>query len=210
MWKVWYCKTHGYYRDEEKRCENCVEIMDEEKAVRLGKLLSGILRHFPERFGVRMSVEGWANLDYIARVLSKRNRWVRKKHIIALVKSDEKGRYEIKRNMIRARYGHSINVDLDYEDNELEKLYYGSNEEEAERILEIGLKPVKQRYVHLSTSVEKAIEVGSLRSDNPVIIEVDAKKAQEDGIRIMKATEHIALAEEIPPKYLRIISESMK
>lgn len=208
MWKVWYCRNHGYYRAEERKCESCIEIMDEEKVVRLGKLLSGVLRHFPERFGVRMTPEGWVNMDYLARALSRKMRWVRKKHIIALVSSDEKGRYEIRKNMIRARYGHSVNVELDYEDNDLEKLYYGSNEEEAERILEVGLKPVKQRYVHLSTTLEKAIEVGSLRSETPVIIEVDARKAQEDGIRIMKATKDIALAEEIPPKYLRLIKES--
>jgi len=208
MWKVWYCKTHGYYRAEEKKCESCVEVMDEERAVRLGKLLSGILRHFPERFGVRISSEGWANLDYLTRAIARKNHWVRKRHIIALVKSDEKGRYEIRKNMIRARYGHSINVNLDYEENNLEKLYYGSTEEEAGRILEVGLKPVKQRYVHLSTSLEKALEVGSLRSENPVIIEVDAKRAQEDGIRIIRATEDIALAEEIPPKYLKLITES--
>ena len=59
-------------------------------------------------------------------------------------------------------------------------LYYGTSEEEADRILEIGLKPVNQHYVHLSKSIEEAVKVACIRTEHPVIIEVDARKAQRE------------------------------
>ena len=82
-------------------------------------------------------------------------------------------------------------------------LYYGTSEEEAQRMMEIGIKPVNQKFVHLSTTIEKSKEVASLRTDSPIVLEVDAKKAREDGIRIIKANELIALAKEIPAKYIK-------
>ncbi len=81
-------------------------------------------------------------------------------------------------------------------------LYYGTSEEEAQRITEVGIKPVKQTFVHLSTTLEKSIEVAVLRTENPIVFEIDAKKARENGIRIIKANETIALAKEIPPQYI--------
>ncbi len=128
------------------------------------------------------------------------NRWL----IKALIYSDSKGRYEFKDSKIRAKYGHSVEVELnDYPTAEEDTLYYGTSEEEAQRILEVGIKPVNQTFVHLSTTIEKSEEVARLRTDDPIILEIDAKRAKEDGIRIVKANEFIALAKEIPPKYIK-------
>ena len=87
-------------------------------------------------------------------------------------------------------------------DAEEELLYYGTSEEESVRLLELGIKPVNQTFVHLSTTLEKSEEVARLRTDEPIILEVDAKKARDDGIRLIKVNEHIVLAKEIPPQYI--------
>ena len=86
-------------------------------------------------------------------------------------------------------------------------LYYGASPEEVDVLLENGIFPIKQRYVHLSTSYEKAAEVALIHTENPVIIQIDALRAQEDGISLKLATDYIVLAEKIPPEYLFVVED---
>jgi len=154
MEEIRFCPYHGFYRGERCKCGAEGElILPKEKVEKLGKFISGILRHFPDKFGLNMDENGWVNLESLARVVRKKYRWANVWLIKALVYSDEKQRYELKDDMIRARYGHSIDVKLnDLPQAEEDVLYYGTSEEEAHRMLEIGIKPVNQRYVHLSTN----------------------------------------------------------
>jgi len=124
---------------------------------------------------------------------------------MALVKSDPKERYEVSRGRVRARYGHSVSVELDHPENEMPVLFYGAAEEEAERLLEIGLRSASQRYVHLSTSPEKAWHVGTFRTSNPKVIRVDAAAAQSEGVKMMAVNENIVISDPIPPEYLSIL-----
>jgi len=208
MEDIRFCPEHGYYRGVE--CEICgfkgEVILDREKVEKLGRFVSGILRHFPQKFNLEMDENGWVDFEELSRIVSRKYRWANKWLIKAMVYSDKKGRYEISENRIRARYGHSVDVKLsDYELAENDILYYGTSEEEAHRLLEIGIKPVNQRYVHLSTTIEKGIEVAMLRTDDPIILAIDAKKARESGIKFLKANEFIVLSEEIPPDYIKVL-----
>ncbi len=205
MEEIRFCPEHGFYRGEICSCGFKGEvILERDKVERLGRFISGILRHFPDKFKLEMDENGWVDFEKLVKITERKFRWANRWLIKALVYSDVKERYEIKNEKIRARYGHSVKVKLkDYPTAEEDVLYYGTSEEEAHRMLEIGIKPVNQTFVHLSTSIEKGMEVAMLRTDNPVIIEIDAKKAKEDGLRIIKANKFIALAEEIPSKYIR-------
>lgn len=198
------CKEHGYYRGRSCDCgEEGEFILDADRTVRLGKILSGALRHFPEDLGVEVDEGGWADVDNLLEAIKKRYPWVEPVHIEALISSDLKGRYEYDGICIRARYGHSIDVELDYPESTLFRLYYGASEEEADRILEIGLRPIDQSYVHLSTSRDNAVFAASFRIDHPIILEVLADEARAKGIRILHVNEKIALARAIPPEFLQ-------
>jgi putative RNA 2'-phosphotransferase len=200
------CPTHGFYRGERCRCGYKGElILDKNSVEKLGRFVSGILRHFPDRFKLEMDEGGWVDFDSLVRVVSRKYKWANQWLLKAMIYSDEKKRYELKDDRLRARYGHSVKVKLDYPIAEEDLLYYGTGEEEAQRLLDIGIKPVNQTYVHLSVTIEKSEEVARLRTDKPIILEINARKAREDGIRIIKVNEHIALVEEIPPQYIRRI-----
>ncbi len=205
MEDIRFCPEHGFYRGEVCKCGTRGElILEKEKVEKLGRLISGILRHFPDKFGLNIDENGWVNFESLVRAVRRRYKWVNKWIIKALIYSDEKKRYELNGDKIRARYGHSIDVELnDMPEAEEDVLYYGTSEEEAQRIIEIGIKPVNQTFVHLSSTIEKSEEVARLRTDNPIILEIDAKKARNDGIRIIKANDIIALAKEIPAKYIK-------
>lgn len=209
MEDIRFCPTHGFYRGEVCSCGLKGEIvLRKDKVEKLGKFVSGLLRHFPQKFELEIDENGWVSFEELVRVVSRKYRWANRWVLKAMVYSDEKKRYEIKGEKIRARYGHSIDIKLsDMPEAEEDTLYYGTSEEEANRMLEIGIKPVNQAYVHLSTSIERSIEVATLRTNKPIILEIDAKKAREDGIRILKANDFIALAKEIPAKYIKKVHQ---
>ncbi|OYT33591.1 RNA 2'-phosphotransferase [Archaeoglobales archaeon ex4484_92] len=204
MEDIRFCPEHGFYRGETCICGVKGElILRRDKVERLGRLISGILRHFPDKFGLSIDKNGWVNFESLVRAVRRKYKWANKWIIKALVYSDAKKRYELVGEKIRARYGHSINVELDDMPECLNNiLYYGTSEEEAQRMIEIGIKPVNQTFVHLSITIEKGEEVARLRTDKPIILEIDAKEARKNGIRIIKANDVIALAKEIPAKFI--------
>ncbi|WP_406656057.1 RNA 2'-phosphotransferase [Methanolobus sp. ZRKC2] len=202
------CKQHGYFRGD--LCPECDDegryVLDDEREERLGRFVSGSLRHFPDDVGLEMDLQGWVDMDILCDIMKKRYKWGTMERLVSLVESDKKGRYEIDGSFIRARYGHSVEVDLvsDYPENDLPYLYYGVSQEEADMLLENGITPVRQCYVHLSTSLDKAMRAASIHTENPVIFEIDAVSAQENGIDIVVVNDDIVLAKSIPAEYISI------
>jgi len=200
------CPAHGVFRGTECKCgETGSLILDDEQTERLGRFISGALRHFPDDLGLAMNQHGWVDLDVLCDAMRTRYKWANKEKLLSIIESDEKKRYEIQGRKIRARYGHSVDVDLDYTENALPELYYGASREEVDILLEKGIRPLKQRYVHLSTSTEKALEVAKIHTDDPILILIDAAEAQKNGVTMLSATENIVLSEEIPPQYLKLM-----
>lgn len=199
------CPEHGFYRGELCTCGYTGEtVLSKERVEKLGRFISGALRHFPQKLKLEMDENGWVDFNSLARIASRKYRWANQWLIKAIVESDEKKRYEIKDEKIRARYGHSVNVELsDYPESEENILYYGTGEEEAHRMLEIGIKPVTQTFVHLSTTVEKSERVAKFRTDKPMILEVDVESARRDGLKFLKANDYIVLTTEVPPEYVK-------
>jgi putative RNA 2'-phosphotransferase len=200
------CNEHGYFRGE--LCPECNTkgryVLGDRYEERLGKFVSGALRHFPNATGLEMDKKGWVNLDQFYNVLKQKYKWATKESLISLVESDIKNRYEIDGGYLRACYGHSVDVELDHCECELPYLYYGVSQEEADMILENGIKPVHQQYVHLSTSYDKANDAAQVHTDNPIIIKIDADVAREAGMSFMSATDEIVLAKQVPSEYLSI------
>ena len=208
------CDEHGYFRGE--TCPTCnikgKFLMSDKELSSLSRIMAGALRHFPEKLGLMMDGKGWVDISsLIESIGSGRSgfNWLRIHHVKAVVKTDERGRYQIDGGMIRATYGHSINVILDdLPIAEIDKFYYPVSEEEADIILERGLHPIDRKKVHLSGSIEKAIEAGRVRSDEPQILLIDGKKAKSDGIKIYKAGKDVYITEGINPEYLSKIDDA--
>ena len=95
-------------------------------------------------------------------------------------------------------------MDLDLPSEDIpDTLFIPTTEKEAELLLEGGIKPSDRTYVHLSGTYESALEAGAVRTDSPVILEVDAEKALEEGLNIMKAGKMVYISKEIEPEYLK-------
>jgi putative RNA 2'-phosphotransferase len=193
------CGEHGYYRGE--TCPICGEpgkfLMNEQELEQLGRTLAGVLRHFPERFGLDMDEQGFVNIRDFINALRDNNRryhWLRPHHLIAIIETDPKGRYQISNDLMRATYGHSLELELKLPtENIPDHLYYPATPEEADIILETGLRPSDRKMVHLSKTYQDAVNAGKVRVEFPIILEIDATKAIEAGN---------VLTHEIPPEFL--------
>ncbi|UCE92454.1 MAG: RNA 2'-phosphotransferase [Methanobacteriota archaeon] len=183
--------------------------MNSEELDRLSRTLAGILRHFPERFDLEVDSYGFVDRRrFVNAVQAKQRRyhWLRPHHILAIIETDNKGRYEFKDGKIRATYAHSFEVELDPSNVGIpESLYYPATEEEVDIILETGIKPSDRKRVHLSKTIGDAVNAGRVRTESPVILEVDVRSASDDGVVIQKAGKTVYLAEEIDRKYLKRI-----
>jgi putative RNA 2'-phosphotransferase len=203
------CAQHGYFRAE--ACPVCGQpgrfLMNDRELDHLGRILTGILRHFPDRYQLPIDPQGWVSLPQIVRAISQKHpayHWLRPQHLVAIAETDAKGRYEVRDDRVRATYGHTVDVDLDLPtENIPDQLYYPVTEEEAGIVLEVGLKPSDRKKVHLSKTAEDARAAGAVRTPEPIILEVDAKRAREEGIVIMRAGKTVYLVNQVPAEYLR-------
>lgn len=202
------CRSHGYFREE--YCPVCGEdakfLLNDQEVELLGRTMAGVLRHFPQRYGLEMDEHGWVDLrDFITavQIRNKRFRFLRPHHIIGLIETDPKGRYQFLDGKIRATYGHSLEVELDLPTEGIpDVLYYPTTEEELHLLVEAGLRPSDRKMVHLSATYETAMEAGRVRSQSPVILDVDAKAARESGVVIQKAGKTVYTVKEVPGEFL--------
>jgi len=202
------CDEHGYFRGE--TCPVCKKegkfLMSDRELDSLGRIMAGVLRHFPEKLGVMIDGHGWIDIsEFVEAVGGARTgfHWLREHHVEAIALTDPKGRYQIDGGMIRATYGHTIDIRLDdLPLAEIDEFFYPVTEEEIDIILEGGLNPIDRKYVHLSGSLEKAIEAGKVRTEEPLILRIDGKKAKENGVQIYHAGKDVYITERIDAAYL--------
>jgi putative RNA 2'-phosphotransferase len=202
------CPQHGFFRAE--ACPVCQQpgkfLMNDRELDHLGRILTGILRHFPDRYQLTIDPRGWIPLAGIVRAIQQKHpayHWLRVVHLVAIAETDPKGRYEVRDDRIRATYAHTVEVELDLPTQNIpDHLYYPVTPEEATIVLEVGLKPSDRRKVHLSRTAQDAHSAGSVRTPSPVILEIDAGRARADGIVIMQAGKTVFLVDQVPPEYL--------
>lgn len=210
------CNTHGYFRGE--ICPLCGDegrfLLNDEEMDRITRIIAGCLRHFPQRYGLRLDSRGWVDVSHLVGGIQKkvpRLRFLRPYHIEAIVQTDEKGRYEINHGRIRATYGHTLNVILDHPTTDIPpKLYYPVPKSKLDDILSEGVKPVRRAKVHLSDTLESCISAGVSIKEDIEVLEVDAESMQKDGRTIMHAGKVVYLTDEVPPEYLKRVRKGIK
>jgi putative RNA 2'-phosphotransferase len=89
--------------------------MTEKKAIRTSKFLSLILRHDPERVGLKLGDVGWVSVEELLQAVNCHGLALtldQFKHIVAM---SGKQRFAFSDDGIRANQGHLVAVDLQYQ-----------------------------------------------------------------------------------------------
>ena len=175
-----------------------------EKQVKISKTISYALRHRPDAFGLKVDSEGWVELADLLDAVSRRlSSTVNRKDVEDIVAASDKKRFEMDDSRIRATYGHSFESKIEFEPSAPpDVLYHGTSRTAMQRIRTEGLKPMNRQYVHLSSDIETARNVGSRHDGNPVILAVDAKRMNENGYRFFhSANDGTWMCDEVPVEF---------
>jgi putative RNA 2'-phosphotransferase len=207
------CSIHGYFSDDDL-CPACNSdgkfIMSTGERDSIARKLALVLRHAPEKFDLEMDINGWIDTRDIIRQFkyanNRRHHWLRPHHLRAISETDPKGRYEVRGNMIRATYGHTVEIELDLPTSDIpDSLYYPCDPKEAGNLLEVGIKPGDRAHVHLSANMRAAAEAGRVHRADPTIIEVDTARMVATGETIWHAGVTVYLTENVSGEYLSIV-----
>ena len=163
-----------------------------------GKWLAKLLRHDKEalRLG-KIDEHGWRMVEELEDMGLSREL------LDVIVATNNKQRYEYSPDgkKIRARQGHSINVDVELtETTTPDVLYHGTATRFMESIYAEGLVPGNRLYVHLSADEATAIKVGS-RHGAPLVIKIDCRKMIADGHKFYLSNNGVWLTKQVLPKY---------
>ncbi len=119
------------------------------------------------------------------------------------IEKSHKKRHEMYNGKIRALYGHSTSQKIVKAAKiPPDVLYQGTPKYFIESIREKGLIPKSRQYVHLSSDIETAIQVGKRRAENLILLKINAKQASIDGVKFYNENDTIWLVDSIDPKYI--------
>ncbi|WP_141586737.1 RNA 2'-phosphotransferase [Actinomadura sp. WMMA1423] len=176
--------------------------MDERRAVKISKYLAKHLRHRPERIGLTLDPEGWAEVAELLSAAAAHGFALTRAELEHVVAVNDKKRYELSGDRIRAVQGHSVPVSLNLPVTAPpDLLYHGTVRRSVEAILRDGLLPMGRHAVHLSPDRETARRVGARRGV-PVVLTVQAGRMAADGHEFRVSANGVWLADTVPPRYL--------
>lgn len=172
-----------------------------------GKQLSWLLRHDVKAYTLKGLIDsnGWRSVDEICK-----NYHYTPELLDEIVESNNKKRYEYNedKTKIRARQGHSIDVDVELTELSFEELlhknpflYHGTSSRFIESIKKEGLKPMSRKYVQLSPDIETAINVGKRHGGSTYIITIDALEMSRNGEKIYLSNNGVYCVNKVDPKY---------
>lgn len=172
----------------------------------LSKLMSLILRHAPDKFGLQLDDNGYVPLEELASAIKEKCPYATPDFIKKFVATPQGSRrFVIDEDCVAARYGHSIPITIDLQPAEPpEFLYLGTVPRSKSIIMSEGLKPVDRQFVHLSTTEEEANKIGQHKARDPMILRIATKKAREAGIEFFHAG-HLYLCRAVPASALEVI-----
>lgn len=175
--------------------------MNKNNIKKISKFLSLILRHKPETINLKLDENGWADVDEL--IAKSKNIKLTKELINEVVRDDDKQRFIIEENKIRANQGHSIEVDLELKAvTPPDILYHGTATRFLDSIMQTGLSKQARQHVHLSQELETATAVGK-RHGKLVILEVDAKKMFDEGFEFYLSENGVWLTDVVGVRFLK-------
>ena len=181
--------------------------MNEKQKTKISKFLSLVLRHKPDVIGLDLDENGWANVEELLAKSAKNSNSFTREELEEVVETNDKKRFSFdeSKTKIRANQGHSLKVELEFEEKIPPKfLYHGTAERNIEAIKKTGLQKMKRHHVHLSADIETARNVGT-RYGKPVIFQVDTENMLAENFKFFVSANSVWLVDEVPPRFLEIL-----
>jgi putative RNA 2'-phosphotransferase len=172
--------------------------------VKKSKFLSLVLRHKPEVIGLALDENGWVTIDELLIAAETHHHPLSRAELDEIVATNDKQRFALSEDgsRIRARQGHSLNVDIGFQPQiPPPVLYHGTAVRFLPAIREQGLQKMNRQHVHLSSTVETARSVG-MRHGKTAVLLVRAAEMHTNGFTFYLSENGVWLTHTVPYEYL--------
>ena len=170
----------------------------------LARMLTYILGHRPDEFGLVLSEEGFIPIKHLLQVVSGEAGWgfVRRHHLDQVVGLMSPPAFEVAGEEIRALEPARLRRQPGEPPPAL--LYAAIPPKAHLRVWEEGLKPPAERDLVLSATQDTALKLGRRRSPNPILVTVQAQAAARRGLAFTGYGEGLYLGPALPRDLLQL------
>ncbi|MFO1512386.1 MAG: RNA 2'-phosphotransferase [Verrucomicrobiota bacterium] len=178
--------------------------MTDKETIRTSKFLSLVLRHEPERVGLKLGEAGWVTVEELLQAVNKHGVALTLDQLKRIVATSDKKRFAFSEDetRIRANQGHSAEVDLQYPpQTPPEILYHGTATRFLDGIRKDGLQRMERHDVHLSAETKVTIQVGG-RHGKPVLLTIRAGEMHQAGFVFRCSANGVWLVDHVPPQFI--------
>jgi putative RNA 2'-phosphotransferase len=178
--------------------------MTDKETIRTSKFLSLMLRHEPERHGLKLDEAGWVGVNELLAAVNGRGTSLTLDGLKHIVATSDKKRFAFSEDglRIRANQGHSIEVDLQYPpQTPPEMLYHGTATRFIEAIRKDGLRKMGRHDVHLSAESKVTLQVGGRRG-KPALLTIRAGDMHRAGHVFRCSANGVWLVDHVPAQFI--------
>ena len=178
--------------------------MNAKETVKTSKFLSLILRHEPERVGIKLDSAGWVSVDELLEAVNRHGILLTLEELKEVVATNDKKRFAFSEDglKIRASQGHSVEVELKYQPEVPPKfLYHGTPEKFVASIRATGLNKGERHGVHLSPDAATATKVGQRRG-RAVVLKIRAGVMHRAGHVFRRSANNVWLVDFVPAEFI--------
>jgi putative RNA 2'-phosphotransferase len=162
-----------------------------------------VLAHSPDEFGLVPDEAGFVTYKELLQAMHEESGWryVRRTHVHEVLLGEDRALFDWDEKRIRAaerrwEWGREVSS------QDLPKTLFTPVRRKAHPVaMEKGLRAPKAKHLALSPDREMARRMGSRRDQRPVILEVRASIAAQEGLPI-SAFGELFLAKEIPARFI--------
>jgi len=172
----------------------------------LARMLTYILSHRPDEFGLVLSKEGFIPIKSLLQALGAEPGWgfVRRYHLDQLAGLMSPPAFEVEGERIRALTPAPASLRRLPGEPPPALLYAAIPPKAHARVWEEGLKPPPDRELVLASTPELAKKLGRRRAPDPILIIVQAQAATRRGLSFTGYGEGLYLAPALPRDFLQL------
>lgn len=179
--------------------------MDKHKLKKLHKILFSMLAKQPDIYGLLPDKDGWIKIKDVQGALIQEPELPNITTASLMQFFDVFGYETFETNNLCVRVRDRKDLPLPQTAAPPEILYVPIRPKTYELVAMEGIVPQHNKeWVILSTTKELAVKIGRRRDNNPIISEVMALNAENDGVIFKKFGENLFLADAIKPKYIKL------
>jgi len=175
------------------------------RVVNLSRLMSYMLGARPDEFGLVPDIHGYVPVKELLKAIREEpgSGYVGESHVREVLLHDTDAVFEMSGNRIRSRNRTFAPLDKERQCDAPSKiLFKGVKRKAYPFILRAGLLRGSQEHIVLTADKDLAVRIARRSEQDPIMLEIRAEAAYENGIAFYPFGESLYLTDEIPVQFI--------